>query len=41
MSDIKQNEQKPQSGARVAIGIIGFVVGIFLLLWAIKFLFGI
>lgn len=39
MSDSQQNEQKPQSGARVAIGILGFIVGIFLLLWIIKLLF--
>jgi hypothetical protein len=40
MSDTHQNEQKPQSGARVALGIIGFIVGIFVLLWLIKLLFG-
>jgi len=40
MSDIHQKEQKPQSGARVAIGIIGFIVGIFVILWVIKLLFG-
>ncbi len=40
MSDIQQNQQKQQSGARVALGIIGFVVGIFVLLWVIKLLFG-
>jgi len=40
MSENKQNEQKTQSGARVGLGILAFVVGLIIVLWAIKLFFG-
>jgi hypothetical protein len=40
MSENDQNDQKAQSGARVGLGILGFMVGILVLLWLIKILFG-
>jgi hypothetical protein len=40
MSDSTQNGEKHQSGARVFLGILGFMIGITLLLVLIKYLFG-
>ncbi|MEW6510503.1 MAG: hypothetical protein AB1428_06030 [Bacteroidota bacterium] len=36
MSENTTSKEPPQSGAKVAIGIISFVIGLFVLLWLIK-----
>lgn len=38
MSASTQNDQKHQSGARVFLGILGFMIGITLLLLLVKYL---
>ena len=32
--------EKPQPGWKIAVGIIGFIVGLVVLLWALKALLG-
>ena len=41
MADSREVKDAPQSGAKVGIGILAFVVGLFVLLWIIKVVFGI
>ncbi len=37
----KDVPEKEQSGAKVALGILAFIVGLLLLLWLLKLVFGI
>ncbi len=40
MADSKEVKDVPQSGAKVGIGIVLFIVGLFALLWIVKAVFG-
>jgi hypothetical protein len=40
MADSRDVKDAPQSGAKVGIGILAFIVGLFVLLWIIKVVFG-
>jgi len=40
MADSREVKDAPQSGAKVGIGILAFIVGLFVLLWIIKVVFG-
>lgn len=40
MANLPEVQDKPQSGAKVAIGILAFIVGLFVLLWIVKAVFG-
>ncbi len=40
MADSKEVKDAPQSGAKVGIGILVLIVGLFVLLWIVKAAFG-
>ncbi len=40
MADSPEVKDAPQSGAKVGIGIILFIVGLFAILWIVKAVFG-
>ncbi len=40
MADSPEVKDAPQSGAKVGIGILVFVVGLFVILWIVKAVFG-
>jgi len=40
MADLHEEKNAPQSGAKVGLGILAFMVGLFVLLWIIKAVFG-
>ncbi len=40
MANSPETKDAPQSGAKVGLGILGFIVGIFLVLWVVKIVFG-
>jgi hypothetical protein len=40
MTSSPEPKGAPQSGAKVGIGIIAFIVGLFVLLWIVKAVFG-
>jgi hypothetical protein len=39
MAKLAETKDAPQSGAKVGLGVLGFIVGIFLLLWIVKIVF--
>jgi hypothetical protein len=40
MPEVQEPQQKSQSGAKLALGIFGFMIGVILILWLIKYLTG-
>ncbi len=40
MADSPEAKDAPQSGAKVGIGILVFIVGLFVILWIVKSVFG-
>jgi hypothetical protein len=40
MADEQKTQEKGQSGAKLALGIFGFMIGIILILWLVKYLLG-
>ncbi len=40
MADSHDAKDAPQSGAKVGLGILAFIVGLFVLLWIVKAVFG-
>jgi hypothetical protein len=40
MAESHRQKDAPQSGAKVALGILAFIVGLFVLLWIVKGIFG-
>ncbi len=40
MANEQATEEKKQSGAKLAIGIFGFMIGLIVILWLVKRFFG-
>jgi hypothetical protein len=40
MTELRNVNDAPQAGAKVGFGILAFVVGLLVLLWIIKIVFG-
>jgi len=40
MANAPEEKEAPQSGAKVGLGILGFIVGLFVILWIVKAVFG-